>query len=96
MYPENNRKHGLYFDPNEYLEGRDNDGNVIGKQSPALGFYHEATHRLRNLRRPMRVAIRSIFHSSNWSDLEEKRVVQKYESGIARILLEFIRTTDYR
>lgn len=93
MYPENDRVHGLYYDPCDYLEIM-RDGKMVGTQSAAIGFYHEAVHRLRNVRRPIQVAIRSLFHTARWSNLEEKRVILRYESKIADFLKEWTRKTD--
>ena len=86
MYPQNNRKHGLYFDPKQLLEVFDKSGNSLGKQTAALGFYHEVVHRFRDFRRQLRVLIRTMVHSQQWTDFEEKRVIQYFESEIARIL----------
>ena len=77
----------LYWDPHSAMETTSG-----GDQSPALGLGHEMTHATGNW---FGVLIRSMTSDPHYDNMEERRVIEKFETPAARELGEGTRT-DHR
>jgi len=65
----------LYWDPHSALNTTSG-----GKQSPALGLGHEMTH---DTGRWLGTLIRSMIPDAHYDNLEERRVIQRFETPAA-------------
>jgi hypothetical protein len=74
----------LYWDPHSALNTTSG-----GKQSPALGLGHEMTH---DTGRWLGTLIRSMVPDAHYDNLEERRVIQRFETPAAIHLGEGTRT----
>lgn len=74
----------LYWDPHSALQTTSG-----GDQSPALGLGHEMTHATG---RTLGTIIRSMISNPHYDNLEERRVIERFETPAARQLGEGTRT----
>ncbi len=87
----------VLWNPKAALVIYDNEGKepTSQRQTPAMGLYHELTHdyirQKYSFLQKLKLATTTV--DKHWSNAEEKEVIQKYESIVAKKIGEIIRNT---
>ena len=98
-YYKDNGSHSLIFDDKNLFAPKDNNNNILGYQSPALGLLHELGHAYRDIfyginssKLPETLSREQLIEYFNNSKIEEQTIVDAIETPAAILLGEYVRT----
>jgi len=98
-YYKDDGTHSLIFDDKNLFAPTDNNNNILGYQSPALGLLHELGHAYRDIfyginssKLPETLSREQLIEYFNNSKIEEQTIVDAIETPAAILLGEYVRT----